>query len=408
MKPTRFAAAGYAAAALLVAGGAALAVRPSTAPVLELPAAEIRRLSGSIAFFEQQFGRDAENTLAGGHLVNRYLLRFQLAADLRDVQRAEGVSRALLAVAPDRAGAHARLAGVLLMQHRFGEALDAAEQAVAADSTHEAALAALFDAGMAAGRYARAENALRRLDPASTTRRVRLATWLEANGKPDDAARTLSGVCRDMEEGGIPAQTVAWCLTELAGLQPDDAAAASVLRRALAVQPGYRGAVEGLADLALSQNQWKQAAALYGPIAADAHPDLFLRLAESHAGMGDTARAAHWEREFLRVAAAPGAEALHAHELARFYARSAETHDAALAVAQRDVARRPSVQSWDVLSRVHFARGELRDALAASDRARGWGVPTAEMDQHRSAILRTLKPERARSAPEVAAEPVRG
>src|SRR5437667_7524877 len=106
------------------------------------------------------------------------------------------------------------------------------------------------------------------------------------------------------------------------------------------------------------------------------HPDLYLRLAEAHSALGDSAAAARWERAFLRVARAPGAEALYAHPLALYYAARPLTLDTAVAVARRDVARRPAVESYDVLSWVLFRRGELSSALAASDRARRWGAPS--------------------------------
>src|SRR2546426_330628 len=98
-----------------------------------------------------------------------------------------------------------------------------------------------------------------------------------------------------------------------------------------------------------------------------------------------------------RRARAPGAEALYSHPLALYYAARPMTLDTALAVARRDVARRPAVESWDVLSWVLFRRGDLEPALAASDRARSWGAPSPTMDYHRARILEALgrKPEAA-------------
>src|SRR5439155_334995 len=87
-----------------------------------------------------------------------------------------------------------------------------------------------------------------------------------------------------------------------------EAAAAALFGRALETQPGYRAALEGLGDLAYARGDWGEAARLFRQIAADAHPDLYLRLAEAHWALGDSAAAAGWERAFLR--AAPMAQAL--------------------------------------------------------------------------------------------------
>ncbi len=156
------------------------------------------------------------------------------------------------------------------------------------------------------------------------------------------------------------------------------------------MQPGYRAGIEGLADLAFARGDWRRARDLFGRIAVDAHPDLYLRLAEVQRALGEPAVAERYARQFLAVARAPDAEALYAHPLALYYAGSPVTIDTALAIARRDVARRPAVESYDVLSWVLFRRGDLAAALAASDQARHWGTPTPTMDYHRARILEAL------------------
>jgi tetratricopeptide (TPR) repeat protein len=381
---------GGAAAAALAFG--ALTMRRADARPADA-GAEVATLSRSIAFFEQRLAADPENFLAAGHLADRYLLRYQLAAGEGDVRRAEQVAHAALRVAPNRAGALARLSSIHLTQHQFAEALSAAEQGVAADSTDAAALAALYDAAMASGRYGRAMWAAGRLPAASPAREIRTAGWLAAQGEVQAAHAMLERTCQGFRDESLRPQMIAWCLTELAGLRNEargPAAARTLLNEALRVQPGYRGAVEGLAALAHAEGDWKESARLYGSIASDAHPDIHLRLAEAHRELGDPGAAARHEQAFLRVASRSEAEPLHAHPLALFYAATPATRDAALAVALRDVRRRPVVESWDVLSWVRFQRGELGQALAASDSAAAWGAPSPTMQYHRARILRAL------------------
>src|SRR2546422_994869 len=105
----------------------------------------------------------------------------------------------------------------------------------------------------------------------------------------------------------IRPQAVAWCVPELANVQPAREGvgpAGALFRRALAIQPGYRGALEGLAALAYARRDWREAGRLYARIATDAHPDLYLRLAEVDRALGELTAADGWEREFLRVARA--------------------------------------------------------------------------------------------------------
>lgn len=374
--------------------GVALAIASAVAPAAPpVAATDTAITSRSIAFFEERLAADSLNYLIGGQLVARYLLRFQAGAKLEDVQRAEVVARSILPLVPDSAGAYARLGVTYLTQHKFAEAYAAAERAVSSSPANQSALGLLFDAALALGRYAVAETTFNRLTPGRLPYQLRLAHLLAARGYAAGASAAQDRACRQLERAQLQPQVVAWCVTELAKLEharvgPQGAAA--LFRRALAIQPGYRGAIEGLADLAYADGRWRRAGQGYRRIAAEAHPDLYLRLAEIQRALGDTAQAESYEAAFLRVARAPEAEALYAHPLALYYAARPETPDTALAIARRDIARRPAVESYDLLSWVQFQRGDLPEALTASDQARRWGAPTPTMDYHRARILEAL------------------
>ena len=372
-------------------GMAIVVPRPVRPPAEAYVEPDVEATNGAIDWFEERLAGDPTNTLLAAHLASRYVRRFQLVADMRDVARAEALARRILPLSRDRGRAWARLSGVLLARHAFGEALAAAREAVAQGPRDMDAWGALYDAAFAAGKYAEAERALTRLEP-GVGRRVREALWLEARGETDRAAARLGEACRSMFQPGRR-RPLAWCLTELGHLElrrKGPRAAAVLYAAALEALPGYREAVEGLADLAYARRDWGEAKRLYRRIAVDAHPDLYLRLAEIRRLEGDVQAAERWQKEFLRVATAPGAEPLHAHPLALLWAEHAETRDAALAVALRDVGRRPTIQSWDVLAWVRFRRGEFGAALAASDRAFAWGVPSPTMEYHRGRILQAL------------------
>src|SRR5439155_24707280 len=128
-----------------VGGAAALVVAVAISGVARhdapLPsAADTSIVSRSIAFFEERLGRDPGNFMVGGQLVARYLMRFQLAAHLEDVKRAEVVARSVMSLVSDTAGAYARLGVIYLTQHEFREAYEEARRAVAWNSNHPEAL----------------------------------------------------------------------------------------------------------------------------------------------------------------------------------------------------------------------------------------------------------------------------
>jgi len=246
--------------------------------------------SQSIAFFERRLAQDPDNFMIGGQLVARYLMRFQLAANLADVRRAEALAQSVLPLVSDTAGAYARLGVVYLTQHKFAAAYDAARRAVAWNPRNQEALGLLFDASVATGRYHLAEATLRRLTPGRLSYQLRLAHFFTAQGRMDGAYHAMDHACRQLARAQVRPQAVAWCLTELAKIQharDGEAAAAALYRRALQVQPQYRAALEGLADLAYYHGDWAEAAGLFRQIAVDAHPDLYLRLAEVHRALGE-------------------------------------------------------------------------------------------------------------------------
>ncbi len=392
--PLRWLLAGGAAATALGVALVAPGRRPTASSV---PApADTSITTRSIAYFEKRLAAQPDNYMVRGRLISRYLLRFGTGARLADVERAEALARDLVRIArPDRGQALSRLSAVLLMQHKFAEAVESASEAHRLDTLNQDALGAVFDAALAAGRYAEAEAALARLRPSTMNALVRRAQWLDASGQSKGAFEAFDRLCNQLERSALSPAVVAWCLTQLGAVEharrgPE--VAANIWQRALAVQPGYRGALEGLAGLAAARSRWTRAEALYRRIASDAHPDLYLRLAEVAAARGDRASERANVRRFLAIAGRPQNEALYGEMLALYYAdkNDPEARDAALALALRDVARRPTIESYDALAWVRFRRGELDAALAASDSARRWGAASPTMNYHRGRILEAL------------------
>ncbi|MGH7574998.1 MAG: tetratricopeptide repeat protein [Longimicrobiales bacterium] len=363
---------------------------PAAGPNAEL---EAQVLMQTIDAHERRLEVDPRNPIVAAALVRHHMVAFQLDNELTHLERATTLAEGLLPTALDRAAAHARVAAARLSLHDFRGALDAARNAVAGDSSDEAALGTLFDATTAAGAYDEAERALtalRKAHPRTLATHLRHARWLEAKGTAGEAFTRLEPACRRLRARAVRRQLVAWCETILGGF--DGAAGdlereAAWYRQALATQPGYLPAIEGLAGIAYRRSEWERAATLYRTILTDAHPDLHLRLAEVMRAMGDERAADAHEQRFVRLVSTSRARALHAHELALFLSSHPERRDEALEVIMRDVAVRRSVEALEVLAWVHLARGELRQALGASAAARSRGAPDATSDYTLARIL---------------------
>jgi hypothetical protein len=112
-------------------------------------------------------------------------------------------------------------------------------------------------------------------------------------------------------------------------------------------------------------------------------------MAEIEVGRGNHDSALRWEAEFLRVAAAPAAEALYGAPLALYYAGrdDSASHARAVAIAEREVARRPTSDSWDLLAWTRFRAGDQDGALQAVRAASGRAPASTAMALYRTRIL---------------------
>jgi tetratricopeptide (TPR) repeat protein len=360
------------------------------------PEVEARVLMETIEWHERHLDVDPGNPVVGAALIGDHMSAFQLDNDLAHLERAVALSEELVPTALDRSAAYARVASARLSLHDFRPALHAARSAVAADSSSEGALGTLFDAATASGEYDEAEwalRALRREHPSAFATQLRYARWLEASGEPDAAVALLGPACDRLRSGVVRRQFVAWCETILGGLEGSAGNPESETwwyQQALETQPDYLLAIEGLATVAYRRSEWARAAELYGRILTDAHPDLYLRLAEVTRAMGDEEAARGHEERFLKIASTPRARALHAHELALLLSSRRDRSDEALEVIIRDVAERRSVEALEVLAWVHLTRGEFVEALGASTEARSWGQPDQTSDYTLARILSRL------------------
>lgn len=349
-------------------------------------ALEARVLDEDIAFLEARVAADARNHVLAGHLVDRYAERFQTKADLEDLRRASQVATRLVADRTADGGSWARLSRILLTQHRFPEAFEAASEAVRLDSTDDAVLGVYVDAARSIGAYEEADAALARMRDGSTSRTLR--TW-KAAVRADagaQATRRLRRVCARFDELGQTRDVRAWCrvrLADAAVLDDRRAEGERWLEEALRLQPDHRGAIETSAELALEDEEWGRAASLLERIATPAHPDIYATLAEAYRGLGRTRDADAAEARFLQLATAPGALDLNALFLARHYSRNARDCVRADGLIARELERRRSIEVLLEAAAVaeacgaHDRAGALRAEAAAID-AR-WGDREAEV-----------------------------
>ncbi len=335
--------------------------------------------TASIEFFERRLLERPGSFTTGNALVDRYLLRFQEEGRLSDLRRGEEVARQVSRVMTWAAAPRVRLSAILLRLHRMEEAEREARAAAALKP--KSGNPVLFDALLERGAYEEARAVLGELDPRSFSHRVRYAHLHKLLGNLDGAELALRRACRTLRGAGIAGATLAWCYTELADIawaEGNERLTRHLLVRALEAFPGYAGALEHLAWMAYRRGQLEKARDLYQRVlTGDAEADVHLQLARIAEQLGQRELAEQHVRAFEDAATSPVLRPLYIRYLALHYASKPGGQARAVALAREDAARRPTVQSYDVLSWALYRAGQVPGALEASQKALAWGRPEA-------------------------------
>ncbi len=299
--------------------------------------------------------------------------------------------RALVLAPGNAAGRRAR-AWILLGQHEFARALDEALALARELPADPVVQGLLVDAHVELGDYDAAERAAERLlhlAPGSLSARTRAAYLRELFGDVDGALELMESAY-----GSVPAgesEERAWVLVQIAHLrfvrgEPEVAAAA--LRAALDAFPGYHYALAGLARVRAAQGDHGAALELYKARYGSApHPECLFDLAVAleRAGRPDEAGSAfeRFEREALTESA--GWDNAN-RELIRYYVDHAGRPEAALPIAERELARRRDVHTLDAYAWTLHALGRRAEARQAIESVLAVGVRDPEILAHAAVI----------------------
>jgi len=333
-----------------------------------------------LAWTDARLARNDSDELALSMALDARLRRFRATGNAAELTEAE----ALLARLGGTQAAPAAATALALAVHDFPGAVAASRTAVfAADPGDPDAVLGRFDALWASGRYQDAAEMLPELGdrPAS-------AGWLARKARLEDgrgdvhAARDLMDRAVDLVDAYAESGVVrAWARVEaghFAAHSGDPRDAVDSYVEALEIVPGYPAALEGLAwiaygvdeDLDLARTLFERA------LAAGAHQDVRLTLAEVLRARGLEDEAAREERAFLEAATASDRDRrMHLRPLALHLAERLDRLEEALAHAERDLELRADRMAWAVRGLILARMGRADEALDDAQRALAWGSP---------------------------------
>jgi tetratricopeptide (TPR) repeat protein len=372
----------------------ALGWRPpavSRSDALAEAAVERRILDQEIDWFRARVRRDPSGGLDRIQLGARLMRRARATAEPGDYAEAERQGRAAVRNQPrHNAGGWQLLAAALMSQHRFDDALGAADSLSRVDPESALALAIRGEVLLELGRYPEADRIfaslwVRRFEPGVAVRAVR---WLEVHGRLAEARDLLLASRERIAASQLPRDQQAWFalrLGELAARAGAIREARRQLRRGLEESPSEGRLLGAMARLELNGGD-PRAAIAWGDsaIAARVDPVTLGTLADAWARIGNPAKAAEYEAaiEATGGLAMAGFDRRHALALLDRGERVA----AVTVAAERELATRRDTGTLDLVAWARFKSGRIADARSAIEEAIRWNPTDPVLRRHRAAI----------------------
>ena len=376
--------------ASVLAGASAL----TRAPARDNAGAELLRIRDSdIVFYERRVAADPEGAMDRMRLGGLLLERSRFTGDERELVRAESLARESLALrTAHNASAYRLLASALMGQHRFVEALEASEQAIAADPDAAGARAMRGELLLELGRYPSADSvfgalAVRRTDPAVI---ARYARWLEIRGHSGEARELLERAREDAAREGAALDQLAWFdlrLGDLAFRYGDFGRAHEHLSRGLGAFPGDWRLLALGARLELAEGRPTRAI-VYGDSSLALHldPATLAVTGDAWLSLGDSAQA---ESYFTALEHAAGSAPRGGYHRAWYLALL--DHDRrvpeVLEAVTRDLTTRTDVYGWDLFAWALHKSGRQNEARIAIEHALATGCKDPQILAHARAIM---------------------
>lgn len=321
-----------------------------------------------MAIAQKKITRDPKHFHGYNELALALTQRARETADPRYYQQADEAVTTSLALSPDNFEALKVRTWAMLGQHRFADALTLATTLNKQVPDDLMVYGMLTDANIELGKYDDAEKSAQwmlDLRPGNIPALTRAAYLRELFGDIEGAIELMQQAFNRM-----PYQETedrAWVLTQIGHLElvrGKPVAAEHALEQALELFPSYHYALGQLADVRTAQKRHREAADLQQQrYAAAPHPENLYELAEAEARAGLTAKAAKSYTAFEAGARAEMKGEDNANrELIAYFAGAGKKPAEALALAEREIARRGDVYTREAYAWALFKNGRRADA----------------------------------------------
>lgn len=345
-----------------------------------------------------------DNNKALANLGAAYLQKGRETGDAGDYELAKTAlkkSLSLVSTDPQAAFAMTQMAVAFMAEHRFVDAYNWAQRALAVGAGDPTPWAIAGDALADVGEYEQAAKAYARLtrkdgsedeqQAIAYQRESRLSYLRFIAGDSQGALEHINAALQIANALHMPRENIAWSNCQLGEehLHGGDVKLAEVaFQTALTHYPGYYRALVGLARTRTAQNNLPGAAKFYEQaIGAVPYPEYAAELGDVYRAMGEPMKAQKEYDlvEFIAHLSQINAE-IHNRDLALFYADHGMKLNESVALARRELEVREDIYTWDVLAWALYKQADLKSASEAIGHALGQGTKDATIFFHAGMI----------------------
>lgn len=388
--------------AIIGAGAAALALRPTASATPAAPPLALRQIEAAasrqpanqteqlIWTYQDRVRQSPDDANSYAILGDAYVQRARETGDPSYYGKAEAVFEEALKRDPQNIEALIGKGSLALSRHQFREALDLGQQAAAINPSVPRIYGVIADAQTELGMYPEAVQTLQTMvdmrPDLSSYSRISYARELHG-----DLPGAISAMQLAVNAGGPAAENTQWVRVQLGNLyfnQGNLADATDQYQQSLFQMPGYVYALAGMGRVRAAQGQYDEAIKLYQQaIAQIPLPEFVIALGETQEAAGrpaDAAKQYELVRAMQQLFKANGVDT--DLELALFDADHGQDPQGTLALARAAYDRRPSVKGADTLAWALFKAGQLDEARRYADQALRLGTQDSLMLYHAGMI----------------------
>jgi tetratricopeptide (TPR) repeat protein len=305
-----------------------------------------------------------------GIIASKYATLFEYTGDIKNLYKTED-----LLTQSNEANKYSKVATIrslgrnYIAQHRFKEALDLANKALAIGEGRKETQKLLFDVQMELGNFAEAESNLNALkDMNDYDYLIRLAKWNDHKGDLKTAI-TFMEKARDIAEKEDNRTLKIWSYSNLGdfyGHAGRIQESYNSYLKTLAIDPNYSYALKGIAWIVFSyERNTKEAKRIVDAIEITHNtPDFHLLKSQIAQFEGNKVAALQSRNAYFAMLEKNNYGAMYNKYNTLIYADAKETAPIALEIAKVEVDHRPTPDSYDLLAWSYLNMGQKEKALA--------------------------------------------